>query len=135
MALEPEKKDRSYQYGRLLAVLEKVERDTYSEGESREPNAIRLQTVYCERPFTTFDTIHRSLQPYFAGLKKGSRDYYKRLIGEIVEVIQELPDGERNTPLKETYLFGYYLQRQALYAKRDKSKDTNAAKEENTVEE
>ena len=135
MALEPEKKDRSYQYGRLLAVLEKVERDTYSEGESREPNAIRLQTVYCERPLTTFDTIHRSLQPYFAGLKKGSRDYYKRLIGEIVEVIQELPDGERNTPLKETYLFGYYLQRQALYDKKDKSKDTNAAKEENTVKE
>ena len=43
MALEPEKQDRSYQYGRLLAVLEKAERDTYSSDETREPNAIRMQ--------------------------------------------------------------------------------------------
>ena len=36
MALEKEKKDRSYQYGRLLAVLEKAERDTYGVDEDRE---------------------------------------------------------------------------------------------------
>ena len=36
MSLDKEKKDRSYQFGRLLAVMEKVERDTYTdEAESR----------------------------------------------------------------------------------------------------
>ena len=50
MALEPEKQDRSYQYGRLLAVLEKAERDTYSSDETREPNAIRMQPVFSQRP-------------------------------------------------------------------------------------
>lgn len=134
MALEPEKKDRSYQYGRLLAVMEKVERDTYPEGENREPNAIRLQAVFCERPLTSFGTIHQNLQPYFAALGKVRRDYYKRLIGEIVEIIQELSDGEQNIPLKETYLFGYYLQRQALYAKKEKSKELLAENNENDVE-
>lgn len=134
MALEPNKKDRSYQYGRLLAVMEKVERDTYTAGENREPNAIRLQAVFCERPLTAFSTIHQSLQPYFAALGKGRRDYYKRLIGEIVEIIQELPDGEQNTPLKETYLFGYYLQRQTLYTKKEKNNEPLTEDDENVVE-
>lgn len=134
MALEPKKKDRSYQYGRLLAVMEKVERDTYSEGENREPNAIRLQSAFCERPLTTFSTIHLSLQPYFAALKKSSRDYYKRLIGEIVEIIQELPDGEQNTPLKETYLFGYYLQRKDMYTKKENNTEPLTKDNENVAE-
>ena len=47
MALEPQKKDVSYQYGRLLAVFEKLERDTYDPNEQREPNAIRCsQSVH-----------------------------------------------------------------------------------------
>ena len=50
MALEPEKKDISYQYGRLLAVFEKIERDTYDKNEGREPNAIRMQSVFANRP-------------------------------------------------------------------------------------
>ena len=42
MALEPNKKDISYQYGRLLAVLEKIERDTCNRclpGGPRRPAA------------------------------------------------------------------------------------------------
>lgn len=50
MELDKSRADRSYQYGRLLAVLEKVERDTYDKDESREPNAIRLQTMFRRRP-------------------------------------------------------------------------------------
>ena len=36
MMLDPKKKDLSYQFGRLLAVLEKAERDTYEDKETRE---------------------------------------------------------------------------------------------------
>lgn len=68
MALEKDKKDRSYQFGRLLAVMEKVERDTYDRDEKREPNAIRMQSVFCERPMYASRIIRDSLNPYFAKL-------------------------------------------------------------------
>ena len=42
MTLDYENKDRSYLFGRLLAVIEKAERSTFSRDEDREPNAIRL---------------------------------------------------------------------------------------------
>ncbi len=119
MTLEPEKKDISYQYGRLLAVLEKVERDTYDGDTGREPNAIRQQSVFCQRPMYAAANIQKQLErAYFPRLKPGSRIYYKNLIGQILAEINEFPQQQWNKPLKETYLMGYYLQRNALYSKK-----------------
>ena len=128
MALEPERMDRSYQFGRLLAVMEKVERDTNGSGESREPNAIRLQSVFCQRPMATAANLEKQLErAYFPRLKPGSRIWYKNLMGEIVGVISNVP-GEENKPLDSTYLMGYYLQRSALYTK---NSDNKTEEEEN----
>lgn len=119
MALEPEKKDRSYQFGRLLAVMEKAERDTYDSSEGREPNAIRLQYIFCQRPMSTADNLEKQLErAYFPRLKPGSRIWYKNLMGQIVGIISEFPQEEWNKPLDNTYLMGYYLQRSALYTKK-----------------
>lgn len=119
MALEPERKDRSYQFGRLLAIMEKVERDTYSTGESREPNATRLQSVFCQRPMDTAYNLEKQLErAYFPRLKPTNRIWYKNQISEIMEIISNFP-GEENKPLGSTYLLGYYLQRNALYAKKN----------------
>ncbi len=118
MALEPERKDRSYQYGRLLAVMEKVERDTYG-GESREPNAMRLQSVFCQRPMQTTANLEKQLErAYFPRLNPGSRIWYKNLMGQIMEMISACPGEDWNKPLDGTYLMGYYLQRSALYTKK-----------------
>lgn len=119
MALEPEKKDRSYQFGRLLAVMEKAERDTYDSSEGREPNAIRLQSIFCQRPMSTADNLEKQLEKaYFPRLKPGSRIWYKNLMGQIMGIISEFPQEDWNKPLDATYLMGYYLQRSALYAKK-----------------
>lgn len=119
MALEPEKKDRSYQFGRLLAVMEKVERDTFDGNESREPNAMRLQSVFCQRPMYIANNLEKQLErAYFPRLKSGSRIWYKNLIGQIMEIISQFP-GDENAPLGDSYLMGYYLQRSALYAKKN----------------
>ena len=119
MVLEPERRDRSYQYGRLLAVMEKVERDTYGSGESREPNAIRLQSVFCQRPMQTAANLEKQLErAYFPRLNPGSRIWYKNLMGQIMEMICACPGEEWDKPLNGTYLMGYYLQRAALYAKK-----------------
>lgn len=122
MALEPERKDRSYQFGRLLAVMEKIERDTYHAGEERDPNAIRLQSIFCQRPMHTANQLEKQLErAYFSRLSTGSRIWYKNLLGEIMEQISIFPSEEWNTPLSETYLMGYYLQRNALYSKKTDS--------------
>ena len=119
MALEPEKKDRSYQFGRLLAVMEKVERDTYDSSEGREPNAIRMQSIFCQRPMKTADNLEKQLEKaYFPRLRTGSRIWYKNLMGEIMGIISEFPQEDWDKPLDAAYLMGYYLQRSALYAKK-----------------
>ncbi len=121
MELEPGKHDRSYQFGRLLAVLEKVERDTYGADEAREPNAIRMQSVFCQRPMYAAANIEKQLErAYFPRLKPGTRAFYKNLISQIMEEIHKFPDNQWNQALADTYLMGYYLQRGALYTSREK---------------
>ena len=115
MAFDPDRKDRDYQYGCLLAVMEKVERDTYGKEETREPNAIRLQAVFCQKPLHTAKVLNERLEPYFNRLKPQQRVYYKKRIGEIMECISECGAEKVNAPLGDTYLLGYYLQRQNLY--------------------
>lgn len=127
MALEPEKKDRSYQYGRLLAVMEKAERDTYEGEEKRETNAIRLQSVFVKRPAYATKTILEQLKSaYYPRLSVGAKIYYEGLIGEIMEIISECEPQAINKPLGETYLLGYYLQKNEFY----KKKNCNINKEE-----
>lgn len=124
MTLDPNKADRSYQFGRLLAVLEKVERDTYSSDEGREPNAIRQQSIFCQRPMYAAYNIEEQLErAYFPRLNPGVRMFYKKLIGQIMEQISQFPEEQWNQPLRETYLMGYYLQRNDLYTSK-KNDDT-----------
>lgn len=126
MALEPQKQDRSYQYGRLLAVLEKAERDTYDGDEKREPNAIRMQSYFSQRPQQTAKTVWEQVKKaYYPQLRPTSRMYYERIIGEIMEMLSQFPAEELNRPLSETYLLGYYLQRNNLYQKKEKSQEEN----------
>ena len=126
MALERNRDDISYQFGRLLAVLEKVERDTYDKEETREPNAIRLQSVYCKRPMHTAKIIETQLErAYFPRLRPSACGFYKGLIAEIMERIAEHSNTEWNQPLGDTYLVGYYLQRKELYTSREEKKEEN----------
>lgn len=128
MSLEPEKKDISYQYGRLLAVFEKIERDTYDKDEQREPNAIRMQSVFAKRPRYASRILWEQLKKaYYPHLKPWDRVKYDRLIGEIIEQISDLPQAEHEEALKDTYLFGYYLQKKALYTS---DKTENSQEEE-----
>ena len=128
MALEPEKKDLSYQYGRLLAVFEKIERDTYDKTENRETTAIRMQSVFAKRPRYASRIVWEQLKKaYYPRLRAASKAYYDRLIGEIINEISECPRASQESALQDTYLFGYYLQKNELY--RSKTEDTNQEEE------
>lgn len=123
MELDLKNKDRSYLFGRLLAVFEKVERSAMDRDENREPNAIRLQAAYVNHPFTVWRNLDTILIPYFNKLAKGSRIYYKDLIGEITSEFKDEDVLNLNRKLDETYLLGYYLQRKELNKSRKEKEE------------
>lgn len=131
MALEPEKKNRSYQFGRLLAVLEKAERGAFDNSEKREPNAIRMWSLFVKRPmYATTVIIEQLKNAYYPRLEPGKRGYYDKLIGGIMRVISEFPENEIGKPLGEEYLMGYYLQKDALCQKKNNDNDDNNESED-----
>lgn len=131
MALEPEKKNRSYQFGRLLAVLEKAERGAFDNSEKREPNAIRMWSLFVKRPmYATTVIIEQLKNAYYPRLEPGKRGYYDKLIEGIMRVISEFPESEIGKSLGEEYLMGYYLQKDALYPKKNNDNDDNNESED-----
>ncbi|GBF32112.1 CRISPR-associated protein, Csd1 family [Desulfocucumis palustris] len=113
MELDKTNRDRSYLYGRMLAVAERVERITYEKGETRITNAERYMQAFSRSPFRTWDIIWKNLQPYLKQLKPASREYYKNLLGEITGLF-EYKDRISNEILDGKYLLGYDCQRTDL---------------------
>lgn len=105
--------------GRLLAVAEQVERATYDREEKRDPNAIRMQAVFAQRPLYAWRIIEEKLNPYYARLKPGLRAYFKNLVGEILDKLPEPDDPTLPQRLEDVYLLGYYQQRTALTRKKE----------------
>lgn len=127
MALEPDKQNRSYQYGRLLAVMEKAEQDTYEKDKKRETNAERMMMMFRQRPqYTTVKVIEQLRSAYWKQLELYQRVAYDKLMREIFENLSAYSDAEQNKPLDDTYLMGYYLQRNEFF----KSRKNNESDEE-----
>ena len=123
MDLNKDLLDRSYQYGRLLAILEKIEVDALSNTDSKRiPNAIQLQSMFVRRPGTTTKILlEKIITGYYSRLmssKPGLLVYYEQLIGVIMEILSKMPIEDYNRPLGETYVLGYYLQKNEFYTKK-----------------
>ncbi|WP_434509744.1 type I-C CRISPR-associated protein Cas8c/Csd1 [Desulfitobacterium sp. AusDCA] len=113
MELDETNRDRSYLYGRMLAVAEKIERTTYEKGETRTTNAERYMQAFYRSPFRTWNIIWDNLQPYMKQLRPGTREYYKTLLGKITALF-EYQDRISNELLDGKYLLGYDCQRTEL---------------------
>ena len=113
MKLDEKCTDRSYLFGRLLAVAEKVERSTFESGETRTTNAERYMQQFSRTPFRTWELIRRNTQIYLKKLKPSSREYYKNIYGEITKLFKEGAFEEKKA-LDGRFLLGYDCQRTAL---------------------
>lgn len=129
MAWELSKNDRSFQYGRLLAVMERAEADYYRKTqESRQTNAIKFMSEYRQRPFYVFERINRALhQAYLNRIDEWQANRYERLVSEIFQILGNFDESELDKPLDNIYLMGYELQRNSFF---DKTKTENSKTEE-----
>jgi CRISPR-associated protein Csd1 len=121
MALEKERTDRDYLYGRLLAVAEHLEEIALNVAkEPRETTAARLMQRFSDFPFSTWRTIESSLVPYKSRLSANRPGFLvnmKKLLDEIHAMF--LPgDFENNGRLSGSYLLGYHCQRLELKTKK-----------------
>lgn len=131
-----DKKDRSFQYGRLLAVMEKVEMDYYrGKGTDRQPMAKKQLVRYYQHPLRTFEEINRHLTvAYLPRVKPGCRIRYEKTRDEILEILSGFTEQELNSKLSETYLLGYTLQKNEFWEKSVKSKEENNENDKNVKE-
>ncbi len=118
MILDEKQSDRSYLYGRMLAIFEYMERSTYHNGENREPNAVRMQTVFAQRPMYAMKILEEKLKPYYKKLKPGQQIFCEKKLEEIHILFRQEDWDNMNAPLDGKYLLGYYHQRNGLYTRK-----------------
>lgn len=124
MALETENTDRSYLFGRLLAIADVLERSALDADEKRSTNAIRYMNSFSRYPERTWGIIQSALQPHQARLGSRAR-YYSSLIDEVASKFTS--ETFNNTALTGKYLLGFYSQRHELYKGKDKGKVTSGS--------
>lgn len=115
--LQEQNTNRSYLFGRLLAVSEAIEREAQTKLEDRRTtNALRYMSVFQMNPQRTWVTIHNSLIPYLQKLG-GSYVKYEKLIRSIMALFDD-KDYMSDKQLDGQYLMGYYSQLDAIYTKK-----------------
>lgn len=114
--VDPNLANRSYQYGRLLAVYDKIEeRVLYKLDRHRTTNAIRSQTQFRSTPLRVARALeHKIRLAYLPRLDYRAQGHYKRILADVWDGLREFPEAELQRPLDDTYLLGYSAQRHAM---------------------
>ena len=111
VALETEHPSPAYHCGRLLAVIEDVQR-----AARPAVNATIVDRYYgaaSSRPAVVFGALLRGAQPHLARLERDRPGAYVNLQRRLEEVMAQIGDWPTTLPLREQALFslGYYHQR------------------------
>ena len=112
--LDPTNANPAYRLGRLFATLEKIQ----EEGSPGINATIRDRyfSAASSTPVAVFTTLLRLKNHHLGKLSKGRATQMEKLIGEIME---ELNDFPRLLPLPDQgrFTLGYYHQRQSFFTK------------------
>ena len=118
MAWELDRKDRSFQFGRLLAVMDRAERDFYykTQEDKRETSAMKRMSAFRQHPMHIYEEINRHLyDAYLSRIEVWQKKRYEKLRDEIIGIIMQIAEEDIDKPLKDTYLLGYSRQRQEFF--------------------
>ena len=125
--LDHENKDRSYLFGRLLAIFELLELQRYQLDGSKNDritNAERYWNAYTSQPAKLMMNLTNKIKPYEEAVKLNSPGIFNKLEKEREEIMVLLGPlmQERgiNDPLDYRFIFGYYAEKQYFYTKQEK---------------
>lgn len=132
--LDHEETDRSYLFGRLLAVYELIEEVHNSsknpkldKKDVRVTNAERYWTAYSNQPATIMKVLDGKVRYCIDYLKTNETGYWMKLDNELKEIIQLLSpimmDKSVNQPLDYKFIFGYYAEKKYYYTKQGKESE------------
>lgn len=133
--LDKNNMNRSYLYGRLLAIYEQIEKATYTgrkeSNDYRLTNAEKLWTAYVNNPARTQVNLERTVQVYLNKLSKdenkvGLAVKYKKAKSEIIEVLSKQYDDnskELMNPLEFDFIFGYEGQKSELFKSKENKEE------------
>ena len=124
MILDEKNTNRSYLFGRLLALAEAFEDSVLDDG--RETNAVRLWSAFSNHPMQTWRILYEQLIPYMEKHKSYERKYFKNKVAEVNGLFTEEDfSNNMNKPLEDIYLLGYYHQRVEIYSKKTVNDNKN----------
>lgn len=112
VALDEQNTNRSYLFGRLLAVADQMERRTFDKDEKRATNAMRLMEAFVARPQKTWLYLQQRLMPY-QEKREAKGGWEKRELFKIGSLFRE-EDFMSDKPLDGRYLLGFYCQEYAM---------------------
>jgi len=121
--LMEEIKDRSYLFGRLLAVIDQTEEAVYSHrnfDKQRITNAQKLWTSYTNHPGKTMQTLIIKIKDYESNLKNTNPGFFFKLDSEKYKIINILNDNylesmEMDKVLNYYFIFGFYAEKRYLF--------------------
>ncbi|HFU4085303.1 TPA: type I-C CRISPR-associated protein Cas8c/Csd1 [Streptococcus suis] len=126
--LDHENKNRSYLFGRLLAIFELLELQRYQLDGSKNDritNAERYWTAYTSQPAKLMMNLTNKIRPYEEAVKLNSPGIFKKLDKEREEIMALLSplmqDRGINDPLDYRFIFGYYAEKKYFYTKQKKT--------------
>lgn len=120
MSLDSSITDRSYLFGRLLAVAEAIEASALKvTNTSRPTNAEKFMQRFQQRPAETWPMLEKSIQPYRNILHRNEKTipYLKKYDEYLDNIMDTFLLGQLmdNAPLTGAYLLGYHCQRAFIY--------------------
>lgn len=135
-----EEQTRSFLFGRLLAIYEKIELDVLSRNikiqnpsnedglsaKIRTTNASRLWNTYVNKPDSTVVTLEQRTKVYANKLMSSEKQFgsyvkAEKAKEEITKLFEEKGFWavKKNTPLDDDFIFGYYSQKKDLYSRKN----------------
>ena len=110
--VEEKRMDRSYQFGRILAIYEEIEKKATKQ-DNRDTTALKMEEQYCRKPASTLIKIREHINKAYIK-KLDNRDDFEKMIREIIETIEEC-GGWEDKPLTESFMVGYAIQRNSFF--------------------
>jgi len=127
MSLNENQKDRSYTFGRLLAIAQQIEEYALNTvGEKRDTNSERLMHQFKIHPYKTWGIITDKLKPYMSRLgPKCSK--LTELMTKVNSTIS-FDEFTSQKKLEDSYILGYYCQRQVFIEEKNQRIEENQKK-------